>query len=118
MFDGENLRNRATSRVADDVRSFQLQRVHQFDDIGGHAIDGVGDARMIALPDPAVIMHDHLEAFSEDGNLLAPKGAIATQTGEKEDGKPRSMPLVVKLTIADRNARHAVRIRSNRDAGR
>jgi hypothetical protein len=69
---------------------------------------------MIALPDPAMIVHDHLEALGEDGNLVAPKGAVTTQTGEEEDREASPMPLVVKLTIADRNARHAVRIRSNR----
>jgi len=72
---------------------------------------------MIALPNAAVIMHDYLEAFGENRDLIAPKRAITAETGDEEDRESNPMSLVVKLTIADRDARHGMRVRFNRGVG-
>src|SRR5258707_15804390 len=92
--------------MADDVRPVEPERIHQFDDIARHAVHRVGDPRMVALSDPAMVVHDYFEAFGEDRNLIAPIGCVTAEAGDENDGESSPMPLVVKLTIADRYARH------------
>src|SRR6266851_440011 len=88
------------------MHALQPERIHQADDISGHPVNRVRDTRMIALPNAAVIMHDYLEAFGENRDLIAPKRAITAETGDEEDRESNPMSLVIKLTIADRDARH------------
>src|SRR5713101_1659190 len=93
------------------MRLCDAPRVHYLHHIAGHALDGIGAPAVIALADTAVIMHHHLEALGEGGNLIAPIGAVAVEPADEEDGETSAVPLVVDVAVADRNARHRPEVR-------
>ena len=88
------------------MRTVDAQRVHQPNDIVRQALDCVGDAAVIALADAAVVVEDHLEALAETRHLIAPIGADAAETADEDDREAGTVPLVVEVAIADRDARH------------
>ncbi len=84
MLDRENLRDRPAGRMPDDMRPLDLQRVHQPDHVGRHAVDGKPAARQVALADPAMIVGDDVEILGEGDRLIVPErgkpGAAPTRT--------------------------------------
>src|SRR6185312_14631044 len=93
------------------MRFVDAEGVHQLHDVLRHALDGVGDPAVVALTDPAVVVQHHLEALGEGGNLIAPIGAVAAQAADEEDGETGAVPLVMKMAVANRNARHSTEVR-------
>ena len=73
MLDRQNLGDCAAGGVADDMGTLDAQRVEQTDDIGRHPFDRVPDARLIALPDPAVVEGYDFVSLAECRDLVLPK---------------------------------------------
>jgi hypothetical protein len=48
----KRLPNGAAGRVADEMSPFDLEVIHEREQVGGHLIDGIADARPAALPIP------------------------------------------------------------------
>src|SRR6185312_14769886 len=111
MFEGQDLRHRPAGRMADDMRLGDAQSIHQLHHILRHALDGIGDPAVVALPDAAVVVQHDLEALGESGNLVTPIGPVAAQAADEEDGKTGAMPLAIELAVANRNARHGTEAR-------
>src|SRR5437763_888698 len=106
VLDRENLRNGAARRMTDDMGALYLQRIHQPDDVGSHAVDREAAERRIALPDPAVIVRYDVEFSRESRDLLVPKGGKTAQPGDEQHGESHPLPLVIKRALAGNDSRH------------
>ena len=106
MLDRENLRDRPAGRMPDDVGPLDLQRIHQPDDVGRHAVDGKPAARQVALADPAMVVGDDVEIFGESGDLIVPERGEPGQPRHEEDGEPDTLPLIIERAVADYDPRH------------
>ena len=73
MLDREDLGNGPAGRMADDMGPLDLERIHQSDHIGRHAIDCEAAARRVALPDPAMVMGYDVELAREGRRLVLPE---------------------------------------------
>src|SRR5438067_13171512 len=92
--------------MTDDMGALYLQRIHQPDDVGSHAVDREAAARRIALPDPAVIVRYDVEFSRESRDLLVPTGGKTAQPGDEQHGESHPLPLVVKRALAGNDSRH------------
>jgi hypothetical protein len=92
--------------MTDDMGALDLERVHQPEHIGRHAVDGKAAARQIALSDAAMVMGDDVEILGEGGNLILPERGKPGQSRHEEDGKPDTLPLIIERAIADNDSRH------------
>jgi hypothetical protein len=103
---GERLSDGAASRVPDQVRLLDLEMVHHAEQIVGHLVDRIADARPAALARAAVIVNDDLMPLREGGDVRHPVAADASEPRHQQDGRPRSMRFVMDITIAERGLRH------------
>ena len=102
----EDLRDGTAGRMADDVGALDLQRIHQADHIGRHAVDRKAAARRVALPDAAMIMGYDVELARESRDLLLPKRGKTAQSSDKQHGEPDPLPLVIERALASDDSRH------------
>ena len=62
MLGRERLPDGAAGRVADEMRTLDLEMVHHRHKVIRHLIDGIADARAGAAAGAAMIVHDRLVA--------------------------------------------------------
>ena len=92
--------------MTDDMGALDIERVHQPEHIGRHAVDGKAAARQIALSDAAMIVGDDVEILGESRDLVLPKRGKPGQSRHEHDGKPDTLPLIIERAIADNDSRH------------
>ena len=117
VLDREDLRDRAAGRMADDMRPLDLQRIHQPDHVGRHAVDGKAAARQVALADPAMVVGDDVEGLGEGGDLVVPERGKPAQPRHEHDGEPDTLALVIERAVADYDPRHRSATGKNPQAG-
>src|SRR5207249_3038619 len=110
LLDRENLGDRPAGRMPDDMGAFDLQRIHQPDDVGRHAVNGKPAARQVALPDPAMVVSDDVEMLGEGDGLILPERSKPRQPRHEHDGEPDTLPLIIERAVADYDPRHCFAI--------
>src|ERR1051325_3770842 len=103
--------------MTDDMGALDLERVHQPDCIGRHAIDGETAAGGIALPDPAMIVGNDVELAAESRGLILPIGGKPAQPRDEHHGEADPLPLVIQLAVADQDPRHRYAMQSGECVG-
>ena len=106
MLDREHLSDGPAGGVADEVRGLDAQRVHQLDDVAGHLLDGVRDARVGALAGAPVIVDDGPEVAPEVRDLGSPERSLPGEAGHQQQRLAPTGLFVVDLGVADRDLWH------------
>ena len=86
---GQLLGDHPAHRGAADVGAADPERVQQARHVGGHAGDGVGRGRHVALAGAAVVERDHAMLGCEGGRLQRPRGVVPAPAHDEHERRAR-----------------------------
>jgi len=100
------LADRAAGGMADDMRSIDIEMIHEGEHVIGHLIDGVSDRRSGALARAAVVVNDDAIRCRKCCNIRQPVIAETAETGDQQQRGACAVRLVIDVTVDYRRDRH------------
>src|SRR5437762_249115 len=101
----------ASRGVAGEMRARDAEAIHEGEDVGGHLLDGILDARVGAVAGAAVIMNDDAKVAGEGLDLGGPERAEAGEAGHEEERGALAALLVVEVAVAQGDGGHGASAR-------